>query len=88
MTNGEIRLLNLAMRLKRAPEGEVGFLRPREDENAARLDVKAMDNPRPLDRTHARHLGEASDECLGERARLVSWRGVNNLTRRLINDDD
>ncbi len=88
MTNGEIRLLNITMRLKRAPQREVRFLRPREDENTTRLDIKAMDDTWSLSRTDARHLGKAADEVFGERALFVPRRGVNNLARRLLNDDD
>lgn len=88
MTDGEICLVHVTMRLKLTTQRKIGGLRTCENHHAARVNVKAVDDARAFCRTDMRHFGIMANQLVCQRTRRMTWRRMHDLPGGLVNDDD
>jgi hypothetical protein len=69
-------------------ERSISKLRPRCNKNARSLFVQPVNNSRPLLRPDVPCLREMEEQSVGESSCLNSRSGMNDHSRRLINNDD
>lgn len=88
VANGEIGLTDILMGLELATQIEIRRLRPREDHHARGILVETMNDARTRLGADAAHLGKAPHQLVRQRALFMSRRGMHDLPRRLIDDDN
>lgn len=86
--NCEIRLSNAPVGFERLAKRAVSSRRLCENHNSARADIEAMDDAGALAAAAAVHSRPRLREIIRERIIGVSRSGMNDHSRRLIDDDD
>ena len=66
---------------------EIGGLGFREDHHAARVPVEAVNDARTLHGADAGHFRTMFQQLIRERPAFMPWRRMDDLSRRLVNDD-
>ena len=76
------------MGLELPPQVKIRRTGFRKDHHAARVLVEPVDNARTLHRADAGHFRTTPHKLFGDRAVLMPRRGMDDPSRRLVDDDD